>query len=49
MGWNARFGLQLLGQSRATLAKLLTRMETGSAEEKNSVILLQLALEHSTC
>jgi hypothetical protein len=34
-----RFDVQLMDQSRAILPKLLTRMETGSAKEKNSVIL----------
>ncbi|HEV2495177.1 MAG TPA: hypothetical protein VG204_19115 [Terriglobia bacterium] len=40
------FDLKQINQSRALLPKVLARMETGSAEQRNSVILFQLALEH---
>jgi hypothetical protein len=40
------FDQNQINQSRALLPKVLARMETGSAEQRNSVILLQLALEH---
>ncbi len=40
------FDLDLIKHSKALMPKVLARMETGSAEQKNSVILLQLALEH---
>lgn len=35
-----------INRSRALLPKVLARMETGTAEQRNSIILLQLALEH---
>lgn len=40
------FDLNLINQSKAFMPKVLARMETGSPEQRNSVILLQLALEH---
>ena len=46
--WSAlrRFDHGLINHSKALMPKVLARMETGSAEQRNSVILLQLALEH---
>jgi hypothetical protein len=41
-----RFDLELINHSKMLLPRMLKRMEAGSAEQKNSVILLQLALEH---
>lgn len=40
------FDLDLINHSKALMPEVLARMETGSAEQRNSVILLQLALEH---
>jgi len=40
------FDLDLINCSKALMPKVLARMETGSAEQRNSVIMLQLALEH---
>lgn len=41
-----RFDSGLIDQSKELMPKGLARMNSGSAEQRNSVILLQLALEH---
>lgn len=41
-----RFDPGLIDQSKELMPKVLARMNSGSAEQRNSVILLQLALEH---
>ena len=41
-----RFDSDLIAQLCELIPKVLARMEKGSAEERNAVILLQLSLEH---
>ena len=41
-----RFDIDLINQSKALMPGVLARMESGSAEQRISVILLQFALEH---
>jgi hypothetical protein len=47
-GWSLlrRFDIDLIDQSKALMPRVLARMESGSSEQRNSVILLQFALEH---
>lgn len=41
-----RFDAEMITKSKDILPRMLARMESGSSEQKNAVILLQLALEH---